>query len=263
MQKLIDSMPAMGFDAVQSIAQALDVKTVQNMLTSQARGKSGKDARGPPKKRGTGAATRASGTTEAPADPSPAVVGRKRKFKSMARSSDVPDDGSDSKSSQSSDGESDSSAKPAVMVPCNKKLADLAGKIKSEALEMIRVAGVIKLYIQLNIPQIEDGNNFGVEIQEETVAEINRVEDVSFHVLDQISKYFATRGKFVSKVIKYPEIEDYPQSVRELDFKMYVSLKMACIDQRNNYSILYDLITKNEEKIQKPRGLGNAAEFMY
>lgn len=37
--------------------------------------------------------------------------------------------------------------------------------LKSEQLELIDQLSVVKIWIQLNIPKIEDGGNFGVSIQ--------------------------------------------------------------------------------------------------
>jgi hypothetical protein len=67
----------------------------------------------------------------------------------------------------------------------------------------------VKIWIQLNIPKVEDGNNFGVSIQEETVNELSRAEDTSFSLLDSMNKYLMTRAKLVSRVIKYPGLRDY------------------------------------------------------
>lgn len=64
------------------------------------------------------------------------------------------------------------------------------------------------------IPKIEDGNNFGVSIQEDTLAEVQSVESEAAAFFDQISRYFISRAKIVSKVAKYPHIEDYRRAVR-------------------------------------------------
>lgn len=50
------------------------------------------------------------------------------------------------------------------------------------------------------IPKIEDGNNFGVSIQEDTLGEIQTVETEAAAFFDQISRYYVTRAKLVSKV---------------------------------------------------------------
>lgn len=47
------------------------------------------------------------------------------------------------------------------------------------------------------IPKIEDGNNFGVSIQEDTLAEVQSVESEAAAFFDQISRYFISRGTSV------------------------------------------------------------------
>jgi proteasome activator subunit 3 (PA28 gamma) len=41
--------------------------------------------------------------------------------------------------------------------------------------------------------------------------------------------------------------------VIELDEKEFINLRMCCMDLRNNYAILHDMILKNLEKIKTPR----------
>jgi len=82
---------------------------------------------------------------------------------------------------------------------------------------------------------------------------LTRSEDACFNLLESVTKYFITRGKLVSKVIKYPQIQDYQQSIVELDEKEYFNLKLSCLDMRNNLAIVHDLILKNLDKIIKPR----------
>jgi len=135
----------------------------------------------------------------------------------------------------------------------NPIILEILGILKKEILDLIEVINTVKIWIQLNIPRIEDGNNFGVSIQEETVNELGRAEDSGFAVLESMTKYFVTRAKLVSKVQKYPNILDYRQSVMELDEKEFINLRLCCLDLRNNYAILHDMIIKNLEKIKTPR----------
>ena len=43
-------------------------------------------------------------------------------------------------------------------------------------------------------------------LQEETLGEARQVESEAATYLDQVSRYFISRGKLVSKVAKYPHI---------------------------------------------------------
>lgn len=111
------------------------------------------------------------------------------------------------------------------------------------------------------IPKIEDGNNFGVSIQEDTLAEIQSVETEAAAFFDQISRYFVSRAKVVSKVAKYPHIDDYRRAVQELDEKEFLSLWLVLSEVRNRYCSLHDIVIKNMEKLKKPRS--SNAESLY
>ncbi|AFZ80620.1 subunit of proteaseome activator complex, putative [Theileria equi strain WA] len=140
-----------------------------------------------------------------------------------------------------------------TLVPSHKQIFNELEKIKLEASELIEILGNIKLWIQLNVPRIEDGNNFGVGIQEEVIQELTRVEDTAFNLYDAIVKYYMARAKLSTKVLKYPNVDDYGEAIRELDEKEWIHIKITKVDMRNNYSMLYDLLCKNWEKIVKPK----------
>jgi len=142
---------------------------------------------------------------------------------------------------------------PAPVIPSNSEILEIVNLLRKEVLTLVEMINTVKIWIQLNIPRIEDGNNFGVSIQEETVGEITRVEDSAFSVLESISKYFAARAKLASKVLKTPTIMDYHLSITELDEKYYSTLRLCTCDLRNNYASLHDIIVKNLEKLKQPR----------
>ncbi|UKJ90760.2 subunit of proteaseome activator complex [Theileria orientalis] len=139
------------------------------------------------------------------------------------------------------------------VLPSHKQIFLELEQIKLEASELIEIITNIKLWIQLNIPRIEDGNNFGVGIQEEVIQELTRVEDTAFNLYDSIVKYYMARAKLTTKVIKYPSVSDYVEAIRELDEKEWIHIKITKVDMRNNYSMIYDLLCKNWEKVVKPK----------
>ncbi|XP_047511069.1 proteasome activator complex subunit 3 isoform X4 [Pieris napi] len=152
-------------------------------------------------------------------------------------------------------------ALPNGSVPCNKPLSDLIHLVKPHIRELIEDSNLLKMWISFMIPKIEDGNNFGVSIQEDTLAEVQSVESEAAAFFDQISRYFISRAKIVSKVAKYPHIEDYRRAVEELDEKEYISLWLVMCEIRNRYCSLHDIVIKNLEKIKKPRS--SNAETLY
>lgn len=98
----------------------------------------------------------------------------------------------------------------------------------------------------------------GVEIQEESINELSKVEDVAFQYLEKIQAYYGNRTRVAAKISKYPGILDYWQSLRELDESFHTDLRLHCIEMRNSYATIHDLLRKNEEKITNPRGDGDA-----
>ncbi|XP_071959975.1 proteasome activator complex subunit 3-like [Antedon mediterranea] len=146
-------------------------------------------------------------------------------------------------------------------VPCNEHIMKLINLMKPHIMDLIERCNQIKMWIQLLIPRIEDGNNFGVSIQEDTLSEVRQVEGEAGAYLDQISRYFITRAKLVSKVAKYPHVGDYRQSVKEIDEKEFVNLRLICAELRNSYLGILDLISKNKEKIIRPRTSNSQALY--
>jgi hypothetical protein len=138
-------------------------------------------------------------------------------------------------------------------IPSNAAVMVVMKLLKANILEFIEHLTSVKIWIQLNIPRIEDGNNFGVSIQEETLSELGRAEEAAFSTLESGPKYFLLRAKYITKSLKYPGVTDYRNAVYELDEKEYINMVMTIKELRNNYSILHDMISKNWDKIRKPR----------
>lgn len=105
-------------------------------------------------------------------------------------------------------------ALPSGPVKCNTPICDIIKIVKPVIRTLVEDSNLLKMWISFLIPKIEDGNNFGVSVQEDTLAEIQSVESEAAAFFDQISRYFISRAKIVSKVAKYPHIEDYRRAVQ-------------------------------------------------
>lgn len=73
--------------------------------------------------------------------------------------------------------------------------------VKEELFELSSLIGKVKLWIQLNVPRIEDGNNFGVGVQNDMIGQLGRAEDSALSAADALSQYFSHRAKMVAKVL--------------------------------------------------------------
>jgi len=147
------------------------------------------------------------------------------------------------------------------VVPCNSKIQKMVDLLKPEIKHLIEVCERIQMWIQLLIPRIEDGNNFGVSIQEEVLSEVSRIQSECTGYLDYMSRYYITRAKLVSKVVKYPFVDDYRRSVREIDDKQVINMKISLNEIRNQYLLILDVISKNYEKIKTPRSQNTSTMY--
>eukprot|EP01083_Nonionella_stella_P066098 173825_1 len=141
-----------------------------------------------------------------------------------------------------------------VGAPVNKMISDLCETMKEHVLGLIEHADILKLWVTLNIPKIEDGNNFGVGVQEEVLGMLVAGKTSGMAFLNNLKQYHLARAQMVKKILKYPNIDDYGRAINELDQKQYLHLRHCARDLRNNYAILFDSLNKNMEKILKPKG---------
>ncbi|XP_023083223.1 proteasome activator complex subunit 2 isoform X2 [Piliocolobus tephrosceles] len=109
-------------------------------------------------------------------------------------------------------------------------------------------------WIQHLIPKIEDGNDFGVAIQEKVLERVNAVKTKVEAFQTTISKYFSERGDAVAKASKETHVMDYRALVHERDEAAYGELRAMVLDLRAFYAELYHIISSNLEKIVNPKG---------
>ena len=116
-------------------------------------------------------------------------------------------------------------------LPSNVRIMRMMRLLKEQYTDALEIAGTLKMWIQLNVPRIEDGNNFGVDVQTECITEISNLEDKCCGVLESTTKYFSGRAKLLSKCIKYPDVEDYRRSIEEVDHSTFMNA-CACFELR-------------------------------
>jgi hypothetical protein len=71
------------------------------------------------------------------------------------------------------------------------RVVALVEKMKGELLQWIEALSTLKMWIQLRVPRVEDGNNFGVAVQEEAIQVISSQEDHAFAIMENLSKWGA------------------------------------------------------------------------
>lgn len=133
--------------------------------------------------------------------------------------------------------------------------------LKKECEELADSIDKVKLWINLSMPKIEDGDNFGVQIQEEVLNELHRSQESAYNLRDAARQSHFNRAKLCSKIIKYPHVEDYALALKEHDQKQLYVAKQNLYDIRNVYAILTDILHKNIGKLRSPKA--NNATGLY
>ncbi|RDX51862.1 proteasome activator pa28 REG alpha/beta subunit [Lentinus brumalis] len=149
---------------------------------------------------------------------------------------------------------------PAHMVS-NKHNIAIHEQLKRECEILAELCDKVKLWINLSMPKIEDGDNFGVQIQEDVLSELHRSQESAYNLRDAGRQDYLTRAKICSKIMKYPHLDDYALALREHDEKQLYVARQNLYDLRSIYSILTDILHKNIDKIRSPKG--NNATSMY
>ena len=139
---------------------------------------------------------------------------------------------------------------PYGTVRCNKHIVELIDIVKPLVRQLVEDTNLLKMWVLFLIPRIEDGNNFGVSIQEEALTEIRTVEAEATTYFDQMSRYFLSRARIITKIAKYPHVDDFRRNVAEIDEKEFIYLRLTVAELRNHYASLHDIVTKNLEKIK-------------
>jgi len=187
-------------------------------------------------------------TSDSSAEPS---VSKKRKL----------EDG-DSQPATSASPATSSNPKYTERVKANEHInTQVYGRLKSECEDLILHTDQVRLWVTMTLPRIEDGDNFGVQVQEEVLGELQRAQESAFGMRDLSRKDHLARAKICSKLIKYPNVEDYVHALREHDEKQFYYARQHLYDIRNVYAAIADMMHKNIAKIRAPKNNNSVALY--
>ncbi|XP_056627561.1 proteasome activator complex subunit 2 isoform X2 [Triplophysa dalaica] len=136
----------------------------------------------------------------------------------------------------------------------NERVVKLLDIVKPEIVALKETCITVSCWISHLIPKIEDGNDFGVAIQEKILERITAVKTKLETFQTNINKYFSERGDAVAKASKETHVMDYRSLVHEKDEAVYSEIRVIVLDLRGFYAELYDVISKNLEKVVNPKG---------
>jgi len=152
------------------------------------------------------------------------------------------------------DGNKKKKAPKCGFIKGNENIVKLLDRVKPEIAALRETIINVSCWIQHLIPKIEDGNDFGVAIQEKILERITAVKTKVDGFQVNINKYFLERGDAVAKASKETHVMDYRSLVHDKDAAIYCEMRVIILDIRGFYAELFDIISKNLDKVTNPKG---------
>merc|ERR1711917_175777 len=152
---------------------------------------------------------------------------------------------------------------PMPKIECNKIVLGQMEIVKPELINLGINCQILRDWIHLHIPKHEDGNNFGVEVQEEALQELQAVKEESQSAMEEHAAYHLARANIMEKILQEGNIKDLKIFIYEEDEKQSRRLRMTAQTLRTHYTTILDTITKNFDKITNPKGSDSNHTLMY
>lgn len=139
------------------------------------------------------------------------------------------------------------------LIDTNPLVHNLSKRLKGYLIELHTIALNLSIGLELSIPKIQEGNNFGVEVIQKANRIAIDIYNISLTHLSLLDEYYCERAQTLSKMIRHVYIEDYRIVLNRLDRENYYVLCCIVNHMYQNYSLLYDFIIKNLNKLLNPR----------
>merc|ERR1711917_166401 len=108
---------------------------------------------------------------------------------------------------------------PMPKIECNKIVLGQMEIVKPELINLGINCQILPDWIHLHIPKHEDGNNFGVEVQEEALQELQAVKEESQSAMEEHAAYHLARANIMEKILQEGNIKDLKIFIYEEDEK--------------------------------------------
>lgn len=138
--------------------------------------------------------------------------------------------------------------------------------LESHIRQIIDFFDLVQTYLILKTPVAEEGNNTGVEIQQQCARTLADARRFVVGCENYLKLYHTQRAKLASKCLKYPQLEDYQRALTERDHEECRDCRYLLVRLRLQCLAVVDVLHKNFEKVDDPKGLsrgGASSVGMY
>jgi len=138
--------------------------------------------------------------------------------------------------------------------PANERLIELENELLLILRQQIIDLEQIRLMILLLNAPIECGNNFGTGVQIKVLQYLSSYTQVAMDNLKGMG--WMDRANIVTKIQKYPEVDDFKYHLLTYDQKLLAKLlqkALTSVSARNGYMVVHDILIKNWNRITDPK----------
>eukprot|EP00658_Telonema_sp_P-2_P000773 TRINITY_DN10279_c0_g1_i1.p1 TRINITY_DN10279_c0_g1~~TRINITY_DN10279_c0_g1_i1.p1 ORF type:complete len:279 (-),score=91.11 TRINITY_DN10279_c0_g1_i1:336-1172(-) len=174
----------------------------------------------------------------------------------------------------------------------NADITEMSSFARAELATSMDTLRSLELWLHLSVPQISDGNNFGVEIQEHIIKRVEAAKVAAKTQFDGLKSYHSDRAGAWEKSVfasttkqswsedakqttggEKPEetttnsssvnktanlvSNDAIENIVAIDVAHYFNLRAAVLETIKLYAVTLDLVVKNKDKLADPRGEDN------
>ncbi|ORX37720.1 proteasome activator pa28 [Kockovaella imperatae] len=120
----------------------------------------------------------------------------------------------------------------------------------------------LRVWLELEIPLIEDGNSFGADVQSHLLRELTEAYKRSNGFQNGARTHYLDRLKLTQDWVKYPNLMDFPAAIAASDRFDHVLLRSYFRSILTIYGGLLTKFERNWEKVVNPKG-GSYRGGMY
>ncbi|KAK4685079.1 hypothetical protein P7C73_g5081, partial [Tremellales sp. Uapishka_1] len=139
-------------------------------------------------------------------------------------------------------------------IPQNDAQVALIKICTNECNDMHMMAQDLKIWLEMEVPVIEDGNSFGAEVQHTLIKELAEVYRKSNAMHNGCRAHYSDRLKLCQDWVRFPNLMDYAEAIAASDRFDHFLLRSYLRSMLNVYSSLILKFQRNWTKVINPKG---------
>ena len=150
-----------------------------------------------------------------------------------------------------------------VKFPDNTEIVKQLRQLKRESYELGATMDGIHDWIALNVPDMKDDENDGVEVMGAVIEQVTSLTDTVRSVYAAESKYLEERAELEKSMLKLPESETMKLAIKSHDADTWDEVDRGWRTLIRVCLLLYSILSKNMAMLKEPRKKSTTSSAMF